>query len=115
LEAGEDFGVGGIVGILLLGDVLERLEDEGFEGEVLLGGEVGELMFKIGGELDGEHGVDSWGWLGGCADDGALIISDDLDGFGVDGGAWGWGWLARQVGSRRCRSCGICSWLGWRG
>jgi hypothetical protein len=52
VEAGEDFGFGGVVAIGY-GELLKGLEDEGFEGEVLLGGELGELVFEIGGKLDG--------------------------------------------------------------
>jgi len=29
------------------------LEDEGFEGEVVLGGELGELVFEVWGNVDG--------------------------------------------------------------
>jgi hypothetical protein len=58
LDSGEDFGFG-LFGCLLLGDLLKRLKDEGFEGEVLLGGELGELLFEVLGDLDGMHGLGS--------------------------------------------------------
>jgi hypothetical protein len=38
---------------------LEAFEDEGFEGEVLLGGELDELLFEVLGDLDGAHGLGS--------------------------------------------------------
>jgi hypothetical protein len=58
LNSGEDFGFG-LFGFLLLGDLLKGLEDEGVEGEVLLGSELGELLFEVLGNLDGMHGLGS--------------------------------------------------------
>jgi hypothetical protein len=75
LDAGEDFGFGWF-GFLLLGDLLEGLEDEGVEGEVLLGGELGELLFEVLGDLDGMHGLGSL--VGGFAE----FVDVGDDGFG---------------------------------
>jgi hypothetical protein len=66
VEAFEDAIVGGFVGVgFLLGKLLEAFEDEGFEGEVLLGGELDELLFEVLGDLDGAHGLGSL--VGGVA------------------------------------------------
>jgi hypothetical protein len=59
LAQSEDFGFG-LGGFLLLGDLFEGLEDEGFEGEILLIGELGELLFEVLRDLDGSHGLGSW-------------------------------------------------------
>jgi hypothetical protein len=61
LDSGEDFGFG-LFGFLLLGDLLEGLEDEDIEGEVLLAGELRELLFEVLGDLDGMHGLGSLVW-----------------------------------------------------
>jgi hypothetical protein len=59
LDSGEDFGFG-LFWFLLLGDLLKGLDDEGVEGDVLLGGELVELLFEVLGDLDGMHGLGSW-------------------------------------------------------
>ena len=52
VKSGEDFGFWGVVGVKFC-ELLEGLENEGFEGEVVLGGELGELGFEGLGDLDG--------------------------------------------------------------
>jgi hypothetical protein len=65
LDSGEDFGFS-LFGFLLLGDLLEGLEDEDVEGKVLLAGELRELLFEVLGDLDSMHGLGSL--VGGFAE-----------------------------------------------
>ena len=51
VETIQNFSFWSIVAICY-SNLLKRLEDEGFQGKVMLGGELGELVFKVWGKVD---------------------------------------------------------------